>query len=411
MALSKLRLALIGAGILVPVSALVLAQEDNKGEAGAASDNSALVSTALLQQGPIGTTVSGYGTVIAAPGKARNLTFPQAGLVAEVRVTAGEMVTRGTTLLAVVTDPASRLAYEQAQTGLEFARAELERTRQLRAQNLASASQLGAAEKGLRDAEATLAAQQQLGTASERSELKAPFDGVVLDIPVALGDRTAAGAVLARMVPSDAVQVLVGLAPDDARRVKVGMPATLRPAASTDLTFEGRVSHVQAMVNAQSHLVDVAVQPSPHSGGGLLPAEMTQALITLQTSTAWLAPRAAVLHDDEGAYLFQVADGHARRIRVTTGAENEQQVAVEGPFDPAHKLVVLGVYELEDGMGVREAAPADKEAGGKAADKISDDKASDDNAADDKAAGDKTADDKASSPAKSAPASRDEGKQ
>ncbi|MDE0855203.1 MAG: efflux RND transporter periplasmic adaptor subunit [Nevskia sp.] len=395
MALSKVRLALIGAGILVPVSALVLAQEDNKAEAGAAGDNSALVSTALLQQGPIGTTVSGYGTVVAAPGKARNLTFPQAGLVAEVRVTAGEMVTRGTTLLAVVTDPASRLAYEQAQTGLEFARAELERTRQLRAQNLASASQLGAAEKGLRDAEATLAAQQQLGTASERSELKAPFDGVVLDIPAALGDRTAAGAVLARMVPSDAVQVLVGLAPDDARRVKVGMPATLRPAASADLTFEGRVSHVQAMVNAQSHLVDVAVQPSPHSGGGLLPAEMTQALITLQTSTAWLAPRAAVLHDDEGAYLFQVADGHARRIRVTTGAENEQQVAVEGPFDPARKLVVLGVYELEDGMGVREAAPADTEAGGKASDKASDGR---------------TDDNKADAPAKSAPVSKDEGK-
>lgn len=381
----KIRAALIGAGLLAPICAWVLAAEDS-GDAGGKTEASALVSTAALHEGPISTTVSGYGTVVGVPGKAKSLTFAQAGLVTEVRVAVGEAVKRGTTLLTLSTDPTGRLAYEQAQTGLDFARSELDRIKQLRAQNLATDSQVAAAEKGLHDAQATLTAQQQLGTAAALSELKAPFDGVVLDIPVALGDRTTAGAVLAHMVPADAVQVLVGLAPADARRVKVGMAATLKSVSTDGAEVEGKVTHVQAMLNPQTHLIDVAVQPSAHAAeAALLPAEAAQASITLSTANALLAPRAAVLSDENGTYLFQVVDDHAKRVKVTPGAENDQEVAVTGQLDAARKVVVLGAYELEDGMAVQESedgAKDDGKADGKADDKT-DDKAGDKGGKDD----------------------------
>ncbi len=366
MANHNIRRNLLGACIFATfcggaLSAWVLAQGAAKDDTAGKSEASALVSTAALRQGPISATVSGYGTVVAVPGKAKSLTFAQAGLVADVQVSVGEAVRRGTTLLTLVTDPSGRLAYEQARTGLDFARSELDRVRQLRAQNLATESQLAAADKGLHDAEATLAAQQQLGTAATTSALQAPFDGIVLDIPVAAGDRTSAGAVLAHMVPADAVQVLVGLAPGDARRVKVGMAASLKSVSSDGAEVEGRVTHVQAMLNPQTHLIDVAVQPAASSAGtALLPAEAAQASITLSTATALLAPRAAVLSDENGSYLFQVVDDHARRVKVSTGAENDQHVAVSGQLDAARKVVVLGAYELEDGMAVHES-----EAGGK----------------------------------------------
>jgi RND family efflux transporter MFP subunit len=372
----KIRAALIGAGLLAPFCAWVLAAEDSGDAAGSKTESSALVTTAALHQGPISTTVSGYGTVVGVPGKAKNLTFAQAGLVSEVRVSVGEAVKRGTTILAVTTDPAGRLAYEQAQTGLDFARSELDRIKQLRAQNLATDSQVAAAEKGLHDAEATLIAQQQLGTAAAQSELKAPFDGVVLDIPVALGDRTTAGAVLARMVPADAVQVLVGLAPADARRVKVGMAASLKSVSTDGEAVDGKVTHVQAMLNPQTHLIDVAVQPTARAAGAaLLPSEAAEASITLSTANALLAPRAAVLTDENGTYLFQVVDDHAKRVKVTTGAENDQEVAVSGELDGTRKVVVLGAYELEDGMAVHESEDGAK-------DDKADDKA--DNKADEK---------------------------
>lgn len=338
---------------------VVLAQEPTTPAATAQEGPSALVTTAALRQAPISTTVSGYGAVTATPDKARNLTFPQAGLVTEVRVIAGDAVKRGDTLLTLSNDPAGRVAFQQAQTGLDFARSELERTRQLRAQNLATESQLAAADKAFRDAEAALEAQRELGASTASSELKAPFDGIVLDVAVAPGDRTAAGAVLARTIANGAVQVLAGLSPQDAGRVRAGMTAVIEPVAASGTSIEARVTHVQAMVNPTSRLIDVVLEAVDRDASALLlPAAGARAVITVARNTFWLAPRAAVLRDETGPYVFQVVDEHAKRVNVSTpGAENEQEIAIEGAFDAASKIAVQGAYELEDGMAVHESAP------------------------------------------------------
>jgi RND family efflux transporter MFP subunit len=351
------RSAWIGTAVLVCLSFLALAQESEQSDFGREPETSALVTTAALHRGPIGTTVAGYGTVVAVPGKTRNLALGQGGLVSEVRVAPGEAVQRGTTLLTLVSDPAARLAFEQAETGLALARSELERTRQLRAQNLATESQLAAAEKALHDATHALEAQREIGGADSRNELKAPFDGVVVEVPVAPGDRTAAGATLVRTIADGSVQVVAGLAPSDARRVKPGMPATIELVSSQDPPVDARVARVQAMVDPTSHLVNVVLEPGAEKRShALLTSEGAHAVITVETGTFWIAPRAAVLRDQAGAYLFQIVDGHAKRVNVTTpGPRNEREIAVDGPFDPDAKVVALGAYELEDGMAVRES--------------------------------------------------------
>lgn len=256
------------------------------------------------------------------------------------------------------------MAFQQAQTGLAFARSELDRTHQLRAQNLATESQLAAADKAFRDASTALQTQRELGTATTGSELRAPFDGIVLEIPVAPGDRTAAGTVLVRTLASGSMQILAGLSPQDARRVKPGMAAVIEPVAANSEPITAQVTRVQAMVNPVSHLIDVALEPIDNSSArALLLAEAARAVITVATDTSWLAPRAAVLRDEAGAYLFQIVGGHAKRVNVVTpGAESEQEIAVEGSFDPASEIAVLGAYELEDGMAVRESAASETDA-------------------------------------------------
>lgn len=320
---------------------------------------SALVTTVQLHQGSIATTVTGYGTVTPIPDKTRNLTLPQGGLVTDVQITPGEAVRRGVTLMTLTNKPTGRLAYQQSQSGLAFAQAELDRIKALRARNLATESQVAAAEKALSDASTSLAAQRQLGGGEARTDLKAPFDGIVLDVPVAPGDRTAAGAVLIRAIANDSVQILAGFSPQDAHRITAGMPAFIEPVGVKD-PIPAHVTHVQAMVNPTSRLVDVALEPVNPAAADLPTSEGARAVVTVANTTSWLAPRAAVLRDEAGAYLFQIEQGHAKRVDVTTpGAQDQQQIAVEGPLDSTHKIAVLGAYELEDGMAVREAS-ADK---------------------------------------------------
>jgi RND family efflux transporter MFP subunit len=357
MILMPFRSLWVASSLLACGSLVACSQQPESAQADAGT--SALVTTAQLHKGAIATTVTGYGTVTPIPGKTRNLTLPQAGLVTDVQVTPGEAVQRGTILLTLTNEPTGRLAYQQSATGLNFARTELDRTKALRAKNLATESQVAAAEKALNDATTAIAAQRELGGGEARSDLKAPFDGIVLDVPVAPGDRTAAGAVLMRTIANDSVQILAGFSPLDAHQISAGMPALIEPVGGRD-PIPARVTHVQAMVNPTSRLVDVALEPMDPAAANLPTSEGARAVVTVASTTAWLAPREAVLRDEAGAYLFQIENGHAKRVHVTTpGAQDQQQVAVEGPLDTALSIAVLGAYELEDGMAVREA-PADK---------------------------------------------------
>ena len=62
----------------------------------------------------------------------------------------------------------------------------------------------------------------------------------------------------------------------------------------------------------------------------------------------------AVLTDANGAYIFQVSGGKAHRVTVTSGAESQGMVAISGGIDPHVPVVVLGNYELQEGMQVRQ---------------------------------------------------------
>lgn len=357
MTMMSIRTIFVVSGVLTCGALIACSQHSDATQADAGT--SALVTTVQLHQGSIATTVSGYGTVTPIPGKTRNLTLPQAGLITEVQVTPGEAVRRGATLMTLTNEPTGRLAYQQSESGLTFARAELDRIKALRARNLATESQVAAAQKSLDDATTAIAAQRELGGGAARSDLKAPFDGIVLDVPVAPGDRTAAGAVLVRTIANDSVQILAGFSPPDAHQIIAGMPALIEPVGGRD-PIPARVTHVQAMVNPTTRLVDVALEPVNPATADLPTSEGARAIVTIASTTSWLAPREAVLHDETGAYLFRIENGHAKRINVTTpGAQDQQQVAVEGPLDSTIEIAVLGTYELEDGMAVREA-PADK---------------------------------------------------
>ena len=96
-------------------------------------------------------------------------------------------------------------------------------------------------------------------------------------------------------------------------------------------------------------LVDVLVKIS---AGGLMPGTRVHAEIEVARQTAGVVPRSAVLQDANGAYLFQVAQGKARRINVQTGLEHNGLIAVQGAFDTGLAVVSLGNYELADGMAV-----------------------------------------------------------
>ena len=295
---------------------------------------------------------SAYGTVVAAPARVQSIAFPRAGRLERWRVVPGQRVTRGMALVDFVTDPSVTAAYEQARTTLELARRDDERMQRQFAQQLVTAGQRDAAKKARQDAESAWQAQERLDNGIERDTVRAPFDGVVLSENAAQGDRLSPGVTVMQLAQASLWQVQLNLPWEQAAAWHGTAPVTVEPLIGPAHVWHGTISAEPGQVNAAAQGVDLWVALAP--ADGQMPGLKVRASFPAQVRTLWAVPRAAVLHDDEGDYVFQVRGQHAHRVAVSA-AENGDVTGIEGPLDPAAPVVVEGNYELSDGMAVREA--------------------------------------------------------
>ncbi|GAB3782309.1 hypothetical protein GCM10028797_08300 [Dyella agri] len=318
----------------------------------------ALVTTAMPVQRSFHDNVAAWGSAVADPHRARAISFAHGGQVVALQVSAGQTVRRGQPLLLVAPDPTAHSAYQQAQSALTLADGELKRTEQLAAQHLATASQLAAARKALADAQATLAAQRALGGGAAQETVAAPDDGVVTVLSVALGDRFAANAPLLGFMPAHALIAELGVQPDAGAQLRVGLPVSMHGVYGDGKAFDGKLVMVGRAIDPQTHLLPVQAQLPAEADAELAAGAALQASIQSGNYTAWAVPRAAVLHDEQGDYLYQADHDKAHRVEVTLRQPAGDTVGVLGKLDAKLPVIVQGAYEVDDGAAVRQGDSA-----------------------------------------------------
>jgi RND family efflux transporter MFP subunit len=314
------------------------------------------VSTTMPVQQTFHDTVQAWGSAVGDPHRARAISLAHGGQIVALKIAPGQTVTRGQALLTITPDPAARSAWQQAQGALTLARGELKRNEQLAAQHLATQSQLAAARKALTDAQAALDAQRTLGGAVAEETVSAPADGVVTALGVGLGERVAANAPLLSFTPAHGLIVQLGVQPEDRAKLRSGMQVQLHNVYGPVAGFTGSLGLIGQAVDAQTHLLPAQVEVAADAGATLVAGTALKAQIQTADYTAWAVPRAAVLHDEKGEYLFQIDNGHAKRVAVTVRNPDGDTVGVQGPLDAQAKVIVLGAYELNDGDAVQEQA-------------------------------------------------------
>jgi RND family efflux transporter MFP subunit len=317
------------------------------------------VQTVHVQRAVIAQPVRAYGIVAASASNLTTVNLPYLARIVQMRVQPGQSVTRGTPLFVVQADPAAVLAATQAKSAVTLAQGELARTQSLYDKGLATQSQLATARKAAEDAQQALAAQNQTGVAGGNKIVAAPIDGVVLQVSAAQGDQVQPGAAILQLAGGNGkdarANVMLGVEPSDIPAIHAGDTVTLH-GLSTSLAraaADGHVVLVGASIDQQSQLVNVGANV-PLGQSAFIPGTRVSADIATRSGTHWVVPRAAVLKDDKGAYVFQITQQNkARRVAVVTQVENGDRYGVDGPIDAAEGLVVSGNYELKDGMVVR----------------------------------------------------------
>ncbi|MFL9869158.1 efflux RND transporter periplasmic adaptor subunit [Paraburkholderia fungorum] len=367
-------LALASAAVDVAAAPAVAAAASTPVGGDAADQAVVSVQTIRVQRDVIAQPVRAYGIVATSASSLTTVNLPYLARIVQMRVQAGQRVTRGTALFVVQADPAAALAATQAKSAVTLAQGELARTQSLYDNGLATQSQLATARKAAEDAQQALAAQNQTGVASGNKLITAPLDGVVLQVSAAQGDQVQPGAAILQLAggngngngnghDNDArANVMLGVEPSDVPAIHAGDTVTLH-GLSTSLAkaaVDGRVVLVGAAVDQQSQLVNVGANLPP-GPSAFIPGTRVSADIATRSGTHWIVPRAAVLKDSTGAYVFQITpQNRARRVAVVMQVENGERYGVDGPLDAAQGLVVSGNYELKDGMTVRPGGGASR---------------------------------------------------
>ena len=309
-----------------------------------------LVETVTLKQQLMKEVISGYGVVSPDTRSLQNINLPRSGQLISLLVNTGQIVKKGAPLLKFSTSADVSLSYRQATQAVDFAQGEMKRIEQLVGQQMATQSQLAIAKKSLADAEASLRSQEKIGAGLAIDQVVAPFDGVVVAVQAAQGDRLPAGTSVLQLARASEQRVLLGIEPENLKQIKPGMTVNLNPIFRSELKITGHVTQVFGMINQLTQLVDVLVEVP---GGGLMPGMRVHADVEVNKKVMWVVPRSAVLHDANSAYLFQVMRDKAHRINVQIELEQDGLIAVQGAFDPKLPVVSLGNYELYEGMAVR----------------------------------------------------------
>jgi len=132
-----------------------------------------------------------------------------------------------------------------------------------------------------------------------------------------------------------------------------GIKVRLRFADGREYDQAGAVNFVDVQVNRETDTVLVrATFPNPH--GALVDGQLVR--VNLESGTPEeqvVIPQAALIADQEGAYVFVVEDGKAVVKRVKVGAEVGTGVTIASGLSGGEQVIVDGLQSVRPGALVR----------------------------------------------------------
>jgi RND family efflux transporter MFP subunit len=270
-----------------------------------------------------------------------------AGEVAEVRFSAGDRVEAGAVLIQLEAAE-ERLAVRLSQVAVREAEQLLARYRRIEGTGAVSDSQIDEAETAL---EAARIESEQASLALQRRTVSAPFSGYVGLTEVDAGARVTTTTEIARL--DDRSVLFVDFAPSEQvfGRIQVGDVVQATPFAGDDRSYEARIVNVDTRINPQSRTFTVRAQLD-NASDQLRPGMSFRVGFELLSANWPVVPEVAISWGSDGAYVWIVREGVARREAITLIQCREGRVLVSGDFTAGELVVAEGVQRMREGAPV-----------------------------------------------------------
>lgn len=340
-------------GLLFIAIVLVAASCNRKDPDESASTGATAVGvrTAVVTTQPFFETLGSIGAIEPRAGHVALLSAPAPTRVAQVFVSAGQKVSRGSTLV-VLEQSLLREAARSAEAALNTAQKNYERARTLSEQGILPRKDLEQATADRAKARADVVASRRV---LQLAVLRAPITGVVTRMNAVLGAAVDFNQPLVEVSDPSAVDILLSVGPSDAPRVHPGAKVDLRSGenATGAIIGVGTVLDVAGTVDSASRSVSIRVRAAT-TVRPLRIGETVYGEITLAThENAVTSPLEALVPDGEGFKVFVVdAAGIAHARPVTVGGRTDKVAEIKSGLKGGETVVTYGAYGLEDSSKV-----------------------------------------------------------
>ncbi len=274
--------------------------------------------------------------------------------VAEV----GQLFKQGD-VLAHIDDTNTRLQVAEARANvarqkarLVFLAGEVDRLEKLSAQNSAAKTQLDLAfaDRDVASSELDVASirLEQAADQMARTQIRAPFAGVVVQRFKYQGERIAVGDVMLRFADPGALEVQANVSLQSINHLRKGMD--LNVLYDQSLT-QAKVKNFVPVGDEKSRLYELRLVLTDHSFSS---GQTVRVEVPIEAARQVVAvPRDAMVLRNKGITIYKIdADNKAVNIPVQTGAASGDWIEVQGDIAPGDQVVVRGGERLRPGQSV-----------------------------------------------------------
>ncbi|KAE9640204.1 efflux RND transporter periplasmic adaptor subunit [Pseudomonas sp. PB103] len=283
------------------------------------------------------------------------------GVVESVAVNLGQTVKKGQLLAVIASQQISDQRSEQAaaQRRLALARTTYEREKKLWQDKISAEQDFLQARQALQEAEIAVSNARQkisvlsgsvVATGGNRYELRAPFDGVVVEKHLAPGevvDETTAAFTLSDL---SRVWVTFGVSPKDLNKVQVGKAVTVS-APELNAEVVGSVAYVGSLLGEQTRTATVRVTLE-NPQGSWRPGLFVTALVATDSREAKVAvPETAIQTVEDKPTVFVRTDDGFEARPVELGSRAAGHVEITQGLEPGAQVASAGSFVLKSELG------------------------------------------------------------
>ena len=290
-----------------------------------------------------------------------DLAADASGKVLHTSCERGQAVKKGD-ILALVDARAVGFAASAAEAQAKVAQSQLEQARRdcERVKHLLETRAISQAEFDRQTA--TCASQEWSAAAAEAQQqsaskmlgdasIRAPFDGVIGERFVNVGQYVQPNTRVASIYASDPLRLELTVPEANVASVATETPVSFTVVGYGDEAFTGHVKYISPNVRESTR--DLVVEALvPNADGRLRPGMFAVAKLPLGTQLAPVVPAAALVRDDTGTRLFAVIGRQIQERLVQTGESSGDGVAIVAGVKPGDVVVLRPGAEVHDGARV-----------------------------------------------------------